>query len=1138
MVTTTVRLRATRAGVGRRASIFALLLVVILAIVGARAADSEAADDDPASIGVTPASKGTADDDDGAYDPTEHFDFGDDEDESWFLPDDAMPRVAYEIIDVAANIAEKEAGGTGDIRDESKRQDYHDLAAYYHTQATTIGSFQGREDLHPDGACKREIKQLCAPDAMVDAHLSNVKFTETVAPGSENAAPGVFSDANADADASKDSSAASTITERHHRRARRLMENLEPDPWGVDEDVSDDFAPTEKDLRIRDLEEKVNALAHLVESTKGGAEGIRTKAFESKPHRLFESYFECVHANIIEVHNKRARHVVGPECRAEVRETYSKRFADVRADARIMEACGGGHKGPTHNVEFAPDPDDDTLSVRSNARGEAIAGGDISKFCSGVKPGLGLIFRCLKAHKAELEPGCAKVVGFRQIEEAQDVSLDAPLALMCEDDRAKLCADTEWGGGATEQCLKDKRAELSTQCKLEVFRREVEESEDVRYDAFLSDVCAADVSAFCDDVKPGDGRVMACLESHLSDAKFSADCRAVLDRRVVRRAADWRLDFNLRKACVSTVKSMCRPELDAAKSKVSSSGSVLECLKRKLSDGDIDDESCKAEVDKKMVAAAGDIREDTSLTLACKAELTEHCGGVQPGEGRLWTCLAARRAKASPECESKLFEREVWMSGDWRFKFALKSKCAAEAQLMCQGVAPGGGRVIKCLQSKLDDPKMGKECRAAVFSDQSRAHADIRLHQELSSSCAADVKELCTPVNPGEGRVIDCLKAKRASVKRPDCRNALLRLMMSQADNYLLDAPLAAACHDDVVAHCSDVQPGQGRVHECLRAIPNALSPACKEAELSAEAREAEDIRLKPQLLEACQASGAQLCADVKPGHGRLLECLLSKAEDPDMDQTCAKRLTRHAERQNKHMLMNVRARTECEDEVSRLCGPGDDAALAAAADDAEGVEDPFECLVSNADAVKDVACASALRRTVRLSLRFYRLGVPSTRMCDEDARRACGVSEDTQTFQSPGSVLSCLQRGAAKVNDACWSAVAAALPAHAGDDADAPGYEEKQARVVEELRRKVETEIFDEVSERMRAQSGAVQATAARAAQMMQAKTDSLASMVALVGFGLLGVAAVAYLALRRLFALLARQGGKGHAHRRAHNV
>ena len=112
------------------------------------------------------------------------------------------------------------------------------------------------------------------------------------------------------------------------------MEDLEPDPWGVDEDVSDDFAPTEKDLRIRDLEEKVNALAHLVESTKGGAEGVRTKAFESKPHRLFESYFECVHANIIEVHNKRARHVVGPECRAEVR-------ARTRSGSRMFARTPG-----------------------------------------------------------------------------------------------------------------------------------------------------------------------------------------------------------------------------------------------------------------------------------------------------------------------------------------------------------------------------------------------------------------------------------------------------------------------------------------------------------------------------------------------------------------------------------------------------------------------------------------------------------------------------------------------------------------------------------------------------------------------------------------------------------------------------
>jgi len=30
--------------------------------------------------------------------------------------------------------------------------------------------------------------------------------------------------------------------------------------------------------------------------------------------------------------------------------------------------------------------------------------------------------------------------------------------------------------------------------------------------------------------------------------------------------------------------------------------------------------------------------------------------------------LAKNRAKATEGCEAKLFEREVWMSGDWRYK--------------------------------------------------------------------------------------------------------------------------------------------------------------------------------------------------------------------------------------------------------------------------------------------------------------------------------------------------------------------------------------------------------------------------------------------------------------------------------------
>mgnify|MGYP001157971688 FL=1 len=717
--------------------------------------------------------------------------------------DDAMPVMPFEIIDVAAGLAETEGSKKGNTADKNKRADYQELASLLHSQAATIDSFHGREDLHPDGKCEAEIKQLCAATEMENTHVSNLKFT-TVNPGG-----GAEKKDNEDAESAEDTEKPA-ITERRRILLQDLtakesvvVEHLSaPDPWGVDEDPP--AAPveaSEKDKRIFDLEAKVNALAELMENTQGGADAVATIAHTKRPHRPYKSYFECVHANIVEVHQRRAKHVVTPACRAEVRETYQRRFTDIRKDAELMSVCGGGHKATTHKVDTQPDPDDDDDAVNNAARGEAVAGGDISKFCADVKPGLGLVFRCLKSHKATLDSECAKVVGFRQIEQAADISLDAPLALMCEEDRVKLCAGTKWGGGATEQCLKDNRAELSTQCKLEVFRREVEESEDIRYDGFLAEVCAGDKNAFCGDVTPGEGRILACLEAHVGAAKFSSECRQILDRRVVRRAADWRLDFALRKACASTVKSMCHAELDAAKTKVSSSGTVLECLKRKFDDGDVDDASCASEVTKKMAAASGDIREDTALTLACKGDLQKHCGGVAPGESRLWRCLAEHRKEGyGKECEAKLFERETWMSGDWRFKYALASECASEAQVLCQGVAAGGGRVIRCLQEKLDDPRVGKACREAVFGDQQRSHSDVRLHKELSSSCDSDLKLLCAGVEPGEGRVVRCLKDKRAEVTKPDCRNALLRLMMSHADNYLLDAPLAAACHDDVRA--------------------------------------------------------------------------------------------------------------------------------------------------------------------------------------------------------------------------------------------------------------------------------------------------------------------------------------------------
>ena len=112
-------------------------------------------------------------------DPTQHIEFGTEEaPQEWVrTSEDGMPIVPFEIIDVAASLAEKEGSAAGETKDKAKRQDYQDLAALLHSQAATIDSFHGREDLHPDGACAAEIKSLCPAEEMDTTHVSNLKFT-------------------------------------------------------------------------------------------------------------------------------------------------------------------------------------------------------------------------------------------------------------------------------------------------------------------------------------------------------------------------------------------------------------------------------------------------------------------------------------------------------------------------------------------------------------------------------------------------------------------------------------------------------------------------------------------------------------------------------------------------------------------------------------------------------------------------------------------------------------------------------------------------------------------------------------------------------------------------------------------------
>src|SRR5687767_12797906 len=86
--------------------------------------------------------------------------------------------------------------------------------------------------------------------------------------------------------------------------------------------------------------------------------------------------------------------------------------------------------------------------------------------------------------------------------------------------------------------------------------------------------------------------------------------------------------------------------------------------------------------------------------------------------------------------------------------------------------------------------------------------------------CAADVKKFCSDVEPGDGRMMQCM-LKHESEVSPACRAAQTKVKERMQK-------VAQACKDDAQKYCKDVKPGDGRLMSCLKDHKSELSSACK----------------------------------------------------------------------------------------------------------------------------------------------------------------------------------------------------------------------------------------------------------------------------------------------------------------------
>ncbi|MDH3723784.1 MAG: cysteine rich repeat-containing protein [Desulfobacteraceae bacterium] len=96
----------------------------------------------------------------------------------------------------------------------------------------------------------------------------------------------------------------------------------------------------------------------------------------------------------------------------------------------------------------------------------------------------------------------------------------------------------------------------------------------------------------------------------------------------------------------------------------------------------------------------------------CKTELEKYCNQVTPGQGRVLACLYAYGDKLSSKCEYALYDAAVQLERAVAALSYVANECDADMEKYCESIEPGEGRLLECLEKH--DKEVSGHCKQAL----------------------------------------------------------------------------------------------------------------------------------------------------------------------------------------------------------------------------------------------------------------------------------------------------------------------------------------------------------------------------------------------------------------------------------------
>ncbi len=109
------------------------------------------------------------------------------------------------------------------------------------------------------------------------------------------------------------------------------------------------------------------------------------------------------------------------------------------------------------------------------------------------------------------------------------------------------------------------------------------------------------------------------------------------------------------------------------------------------------------------------------------------------------------------------------------------------------------------------------------------ALAQEKVVRTVTEGCKSEINTYCKNVTPGEGRILACLYAYGDKLSGR-CEYALYdaSVQLERAVNAL--TYVANECRDDLKTYCSSVKPGEGRLLDCIEKNRKKVSSRCTQA--------------------------------------------------------------------------------------------------------------------------------------------------------------------------------------------------------------------------------------------------------------------------------------------------------------------